>query len=68
MWQGQGQTGAGKQMSTCLEFVLLFEDNPTGGMRLQPCFFISVFIRKGDTAAGGTEATFVVLLFFLIGY
>lgn len=35
-----------------LEFELLCDDNPTGGMRLLSCSFMSLN-RKGDTAAGG---------------
>ena len=34
------------------EFVLLCEDNPTGGMRLLPCSFTFVFNREENMAAG----------------
>lgn len=53
--QNVGRTGSDEGQEAdeyLLEFVLLCEDNPTGGMRLLPCSFIS-FNRKGGAAAGG---------------
>lgn len=41
-----------RKLVSMAEFVLLCEDNPTGGMSLLPCSFISFFSRKGDTAEG----------------